>query len=131
MRRNLGAISEHAQVTWSSDFVGKCRTLIKDGKKDIVWKRKSYRIDPNLKQGADIPYKVEELPKSIKMLTPDSSIILQRMLQLDDSGLHIKLTVDFLKPYYPSSEYPDIKEYYKKLFSILNEQVVLKKSVAK
>ena len=76
-------------------------------------------------------YKVEELPKSIKMLTPDSSIILQRLLQLDDSGLHIKLTVDFLKPFYPSSDYPDIKEYYKKLFSILNEQVVLKKSVTK
>ena len=73
-------------------------------------------------------FKVEELPKNIKMITPDTSIIMKRILQLDGSTLQMKLTLDFTKPIYYAADYPAFKEFYKKLFSILNEQIVIKKA---
>ena len=73
-------------------------------------------------------YKIEELPKNLVMITPDTGIILRRLLQTDASGLHIKLTVDFTKPVYLAGDYADFKEFYKKLYATLNEQIVLKKT---
>lgn len=74
-------------------------------------------------------YKVEELPKNLRMITPDTSIIMKRILQLDGSTLQVKLTVDFTKPVYYAADYPAFKEFYKKLFSYLNEQIVIKKNL--
>jgi hypothetical protein len=76
-------------------------------------------------------YKIDELPKNITMITPDTSVILHRVLQVDESGLHLKLTVEYTKPVYFASDYPDFKEFSKKMYSMLNEQIVLKKTAAK
>lgn len=73
-------------------------------------------------------YKIEELPKNIIMITPDTSIILKRIFQMDESGLHVKLTLEFTRPIYAAMEYDNFKEFYKKLYAVLNEQVVIKKS---
>lgn len=72
-------------------------------------------------------YEFEELPKNIKMIMPDTSIVFTRMMQADSNSIDLKVTVDFLRPYYSAEMYPYFKEFYKKLFASLNEQVVIKK----
>ncbi|MEO6221531.1 MAG: DUF3857 domain-containing protein [Ginsengibacter sp.] len=73
----------------------------------------------------------EELPKNMKMIMPDTSIVFNRMMQADENSIDLKVTVDFLKPYYSADMYPYFKEFYKKLFASLNEQVVIKKKSTK
>jgi len=69
-----------------------------------------------------------DLPKSIQIMMPDSSIILNRDLKVDSSTLDFRITVDFTKPYYHSNTYLLLQEFYKKLYSALNEKIgVVKK----
>jgi hypothetical protein len=72
-------------------------------------------------------YEFDELPRNIKMIMPDTSIALQRLLQADNRGLNFKITLDFSKSFYAAITYPALHEFYKKLFSTLNEQIVIKK----
>ncbi len=72
----------------------------------------------------------EELPKNMKMIMPDTSIVLSRMMQTDGKSIDLRLTVDFLRPFYAADMYPYFQEFYKKLFATLNEQVVIKKKKA-
>jgi len=72
-------------------------------------------------------YMFEELPKNVKMIMPDSTITFQRLIQLGENSIDFRINVDFTKPYYAADTYPLLHEFYKKLFSTLNEQVVIKK----
>jgi hypothetical protein len=77
----------------------------------------------------DLPdeYEFDDLPKSIKMIMPDSSITLQRLIQRDNNEINFRITLDFERSVYSANSYPDFQEFYKKLFSTLNEQIVIKK----
>lgn len=72
-------------------------------------------------------YQFDELPKSIKMIMPDSSIVLTRLLQSDGTALDFKISLDFLSSFYAAKDYPLFQEFYKKLFSVLSEQIVIRK----
>jgi hypothetical protein len=72
-------------------------------------------------------FQFEELPKNIKMIMPDTSIIFSRMMQADGNVVSIRVQLDIKKPFYTVDEYPYFQEFYKKLFEMLNEQVVFKK----
>jgi Domain of Unknown Function with PDB structure (DUF3857)/Transglutaminase-like superfamily len=72
-------------------------------------------------------YEFEELPKNMTMIMPDTSIVLTRIMQKDESTLSFRITLDFRRPQYSAEEYPDVKEYYKKMAAMLNEQIVIKK----
>jgi hypothetical protein len=39
----------------------------------------------------------------------------------------MRITLEFNRPFYTAQEYVDFKEFYKKLFDMLNEQFVIKK----
>jgi hypothetical protein len=77
----------------------------------------------------DLPdgYEFDDLPKSIKMIMPDSSITLQRLIQRDNNEINFRITLDFERSVYVANSYPYFQEFYKKLFSTLNEQIVIKK----
>lgn len=78
----------------------------------------------NLPEG----YGVESMPKSTIMRTGDSSILFKRIFQ--KSGEHqmaFQLRIQHLAPEYYSIQYPDIKAYYKKMYELLSERIVLKK----
>ncbi len=77
----------------------------------------------------DIPqgYQFEELPQNIKMIMPDTSIVLERLIQPDSSFISFRITLNFARSSYPASNYPSFHEFYKQLFSKLNEQIVIKK----
>lgn len=75
-------------------------------------------------------YEFEELPKNLKMIMPDTSIVMRRLMQSDSNSIDLSITVDFVKPVYSANMYPELREFYKKLFATLNEQVVIKKKKA-
>jgi hypothetical protein len=72
-------------------------------------------------------YEFEELPKNIKMIMPDTSIVLQRLIQPGDGAIDFRITLDFKRSYYTADSYPMFHEFYKQLFNTLNEQIVIKK----
>jgi hypothetical protein len=74
-------------------------------------------------------YVFEELPKNIRMMTPDTATTITRIMVPNNNKLSLRITLDFKKPYYTTEEYPEFKEFYKKLFDMLNEQVVIRKKV--
>lgn len=75
-------------------------------------------------------YEFDELPKNIRMIMPDTSITMQRMLQLDSNSVDFKITLQFDRPFYAAGNYAEFHEFYKKMFAMLNEQVVIKKKKA-
>lgn len=72
-------------------------------------------------------YEFEELPKNMKMIMPDTSIVITRMSQADRDRLSMRITLEFRKPFYSPEEYGGLREFYKKLFDLLNEQFVIRK----
>ncbi|MBS1511945.1 MAG: DUF3857 domain-containing protein [Bacteroidetes bacterium] len=72
-------------------------------------------------------YAFETLPENISMIMPDTSIIFTRSMQAEDNLLNVRITVEFKRSFYPVSYYAEFKEFYKKLFDKLNEQIVIKK----
>ncbi len=72
-------------------------------------------------------YVFEELPANFSMIMPDTSIIFTRNIQADENLLNVRMTVEFKRTFYPVSDYPEFAAFYKKLFTKLNEQIVIKK----
>jgi hypothetical protein len=72
-------------------------------------------------------YEFDALPKSIKMIMPDSSITLQRLIQPGNGSIDFRISLDFSQSFYSANAYPLLQEFYKKLFTTLNEQIVIKK----
>ncbi|MGN6543008.1 MAG: DUF3857 domain-containing protein [Ginsengibacter sp.] len=72
-------------------------------------------------------YEFDDLPKSVKMIMPDSSITLQRLIQPGNGSIDFRISLDFFQSYYSANAYPLLQEFYKKLFTTLNEQIVIKK----
>ncbi|MFN8252121.1 MAG: DUF3857 domain-containing protein [Ferruginibacter sp.] len=72
-------------------------------------------------------YTMEELPKSLRMIMPDTSISFLRQSVYNAGILNIRYKLQFRKPFFAKSEYPEFREFYKKLFDLLNEQYVFRK----
>jgi hypothetical protein len=72
-------------------------------------------------------YELEELPKNIKMIMPDTSITISRISQFSNNTLMMKIQLDFKKPYFIAEEYPMLQEFYKQLYAVMNEQFVIRK----
>jgi hypothetical protein len=72
-------------------------------------------------------YAFAEVPEDVSMIMPDTSIIFIRSVRVEENLLNVKISVEFKKPVYPAEDYPLFREFYKKLFDKLNEQVVIKK----
>ncbi len=72
-------------------------------------------------------YTFEELPKNVRMIMPDTSIEMSRIVAAENNVVNIRLNLTFKKPFYSIEEYPDFREFYKKLFDFLNEQIVYRK----
>lgn len=74
-----------------------------------------------------VDYVFDGLPESIVLVTEDKGIVFSRTVSADANLLNIRITVEFKRPFYPAGNYPDFREFHKKMFDKLNEQVVIKK----
>lgn len=73
-------------------------------------------------------YALESMPKPTVMRLTDSSILFKRIFQKSSNNqLVFQLKIQHLRPEYGTMEYPDIKAYYKKMYELLSERIVLKK----
>jgi hypothetical protein len=68
-----------------------------------------------------------ETPKNIKMIMPDTSIVFSRFVASEGNRLSARITIDFKRPYYSVEQYPEFHEFYKQLFALLNDQIVITK----
>lgn len=74
-------------------------------------------------------YLVDAMPRSVQLINADKSVVFTREIFKDDALNKImsRIKMDFKKSHYTADEYVEIKEFYKKMFEMLNEQIVLKK----
>ena len=69
--------------------------------------------------------KPDELPKNIQLIMPDKSIIFVRQISIENKNITVDLVFKINKTIFTPDEYPYLKEYYKKMSDLLNEQIVL------
>ncbi|MGZ3752202.1 MAG: hypothetical protein ACXVAU_13050, partial [Mucilaginibacter sp.] len=72
-------------------------------------------------------YKSDALPKSASMTMPDQSITFRRIVGEQDGTIVVRYLLDFKKSIFLKETYPDLYDFYKKMYEMLNEQIVLKK----
>jgi len=70
---------------------------------------------------------MEGLPKNIKLITPDNSVIFKRQSTFSDGFLFTHISLELKKPYYLPEDYPELREFYKKLTELLDEKFVYQK----
>jgi hypothetical protein len=73
-------------------------------------------------------YKIDVLPKTVTIVMPDKSISFKRTTAEEDGNLMVKYVLNHGKTIYFKEEYQDLRGFYKKMYELLNEQIVLKKS---
>ena len=66
-------------------------------------------------------------PENLKLMMPDSSIVLEKYFNVDNSNMNFQITLNFKKTYYDVKAYPQLEEFYKKLYTALNEKIAIKK----
>ncbi|RYE29231.1 MAG: hypothetical protein EOP42_14870 [Sphingobacteriaceae bacterium] len=59
---------------------------------------------------------------------PDKSIVFKRILVKQDDIISVRYVLSYNKAIYYAEEYPGVFAFQKKLYQMLNEQIVLKKS---
>lgn len=73
-------------------------------------------------------YKVDALPKGASMMMSDTSVVFKRVVASDGSNIVIRYSVDFRNAVYSKANYPEFYAFCKKMYEMLNEPIVLKKS---
>jgi hypothetical protein len=71
--------------------------------------------------------KIENLPKNVRLIMPDTSITLTRYVQVKENILHVQYAITTTRSVFTADEYEYVRNFYKKMAEIMNEQVVLKK----
>jgi hypothetical protein len=72
-------------------------------------------------------YKIEATPKNINLVMPDTSITFKRSINQQDGTITVRYVINHKKTLYFKNNYPEFSEFYKKMYEMLNEQIVLKK----
>ena len=75
----------------------------------------------------DEDYSIDELPKSILIRSNDSSMLFKREIIRQNNVILFRTSFDILRPIYIKEEYPGIREYFKKIYGVFTDQIVLKK----
>jgi hypothetical protein len=72
-------------------------------------------------------YQMEGLPKNLKLITSDTSIVFRRHSSYTDGFLFVDISLEIKKPYFTPESYPELREFYKKLTDMLDEKFVYQK----
>lgn len=82
-----------------------------------------------LKLNLSIPakFQVDFIPKSIIIRAPDTSFIFRRNVVSDADGILLQQTLEIKKPVFYKEEYPGIQEFFKKIYALMMEEIVLKR----
>ncbi len=72
-------------------------------------------------------YEFEELPHNLRLTMEDKSLSITRMVVAENGVLNARITLEYKRPVYSAEEYPVLKEFYKKMYELLDEQFVIRK----
>jgi len=72
-------------------------------------------------------FEKDHLPGSIKLISPDSSLIFTRMVSYKPGQIDITTNLQVKKPLYPKEEYASIRDFFKRLQGLAAEEIILKK----
>lgn len=105
------------------------------GSNPFVKETRSSDIDFKYKRGYSVSgvyklpdtYKASALPKNVNIATPDGNIVFKRIVSADSNTITIRFNVILKKPMYFTEDYPNIREFYKQMYTYINEPIVLKK----
>ncbi|MGZ3777295.1 MAG: DUF3857 domain-containing protein [Mucilaginibacter sp.] len=73
-------------------------------------------------------YDIQSLPKNANITMADRGIRFKRMLEKQDGYISLHYEVNIRRTRFQRSEYPDLREFFKKMYEMLDEQIVLKKT---
>jgi len=73
-------------------------------------------------------YKVDVLPKSQLIMMEDKGISFKRIVGEQNGAVEVRYIISRKRTSYNKEEYPGLYKFYKKMFEMLNEQIVLKKT---
>ncbi len=69
--------------------------------------------------------KPDDLPKNVQLVLPDRSLSMTRQISMVGKSVFVRLSLIINKPVFSADEYPMVKEFYKKMYSYLDEPIVL------
>ncbi|RKR80187.1 uncharacterized protein DUF3857 [Mucilaginibacter gracilis] len=72
-------------------------------------------------------YKLDALPKNVSVAIPDGTITFKRIVTEENGMVRVRMAVNHKQSLYFAENYAAIREFYKQMYSFLNEPVVLKK----
>lgn len=89
----------------------------------------SYPIDRKDVIMIEIPdgYTITQLPKNIKMQTPDNTASFQMLSTVQNNKIQVVFKFNINKPIFYTSEYRDLKNFYDELVKKQSEMIALKK----
>ncbi|WP_461449424.1 DUF3857 domain-containing protein [Mucilaginibacter sp.] len=73
-------------------------------------------------------YKVESLPQNQSLSLADKSMNIKRLFQENNGLIEVRYVISRKKQFYAKKDYEGVHNFYKKMYEMLNEQIVLKKS---
>jgi hypothetical protein len=88
-----------------------------------------YLLVINEKYSLPENFQPESLPKNIKLVTPDKSMVAYREIKSVENTITIGFRIEINKAEYDAEEYDMIKGFYKQLFDALNEPILLKQKL--
>ena len=68
----------------------------------------------------------ETLPKNLKMITADESMLMVREVKQTGNTMKIDVRISIKKTEFTAEDYPDVQSFYKQMIDLLNEPIVLK-----
>lgn len=72
-------------------------------------------------------YEVDHLPKSIKLISPDSSLIYQASYSISEDKISATQIIETRRSLFHKEEYTSLQDFFKKMFALMAEDIVLKK----
>ncbi len=73
-------------------------------------------------------YQPVSLPKNTTIIMPDQSIVFKRTIAEEQGVISARYVINHKKTIYFMEDYKDLFGFYKKMYELLNEQIVLKKA---
>ena len=72
-------------------------------------------------------YTIQSLPKNTNIVMVDKSVRFKRALEQQDGYITLRYEIHINRTRFQRSEYPDLREFFKRMYEMLDEQIVLKK----
>lgn len=70
---------------------------------------------------------VEDYPKSTGIRTPDTSVYFRKDINIQDKQVAVRYNFELNNSLFAKESYPGIKEFFEKIYALMNQQIVLRK----